>query len=149
MQIIAGALMVGVLSFGAYAVAAAFGKPPGEPLLAYIAVGFSAAAFIARMIVPPRVESELRKQAAESTKEIQDRDDRVLRLAGVFQTRMILEYALLEGPCFFCLVAYIISTEWWLLAIVGVLLAIMAVGFPTRSKLENWADDQLQLLELD
>lgn len=150
MQIICGALMMGVLSFLGVAAFIRFGKgvqpAPAFPIVAYIAAGMAALMIIVRFVVPLLVT----KTAIRQITTIRPLNDiRKLDLYGVYQTQMIVGCALLEGAAFFNLVAFIIHGELWTLGIVAVLLAIMAANFPTLERVDGWADDQLRQLQLN
>jgi hypothetical protein len=55
---------------------------------------------------------------------------------------MIIGVALLEGAGFFNLVAYMSERQWWTLAIVGVLMLLIAMMFPTLQQFESWSEDK-------
>jgi hypothetical protein len=150
-QIIAGALMMGVITFGVIAVVIAWNKPPGDPLLPVIAVAFAAIVIPVRFGVSASLVSSSRTHIGNEVRggRLQDSSRIAGQLYGAFQTRMIVGMALLEGAAFFNLVAYMISARWWNLAAAGVLLLLLAAMFPTKNKLEQWVHDQLQLMEIE
>jgi hypothetical protein len=150
MQIICVALMVAVVTFLGIVVYLRFGKgmPPGNgmPMMSYMAAGMAAIMIVGRVIAPMVITTGMLKQAI-SLRPIED--IRKLDLYGIYQTKMIVSQALLEGAAFFNLVAYMTEGQSWSLGIVAVLLAVMAVGFPTFEKVDGWADDQLRQLQLN
>src|SRR5439155_3882161 len=68
------------------------------------------------------------------------------RLLGVAQTKMIIALALVEGAAFFNLIAFIITKSLIPPAVVGALLAVMAIHFPTKMKLARWREAQQRTL---
>lgn len=150
-QIIAGALMMGVITFGVIAVVIAWDNPPGDPLLPLMAVAFAAIAIPVRFGVAAAMVSGSRSHIMKEVRggRLQDSTRIAGQLYGAYQTRMIVGMALLEGAAFFNLIAYIVGSRWWNLAAAGVLLLMMAAMFPTKNKLEQWVHDQLQLMEVE
>ena len=150
-QIIAGALMGGVVMFGVIAVAIAGNNPPVGPLLPLMALGFAAVMIIARFVVSAAMVSSSRTHILNEVRggRLQNSSQIAGQFYGAFQTRMIVGMAVLEGAAFFNLVAYMMASRWWNLAAAGVLLLLMAAMFPTKNKLEQWVHDQLQLMEVE
>lgn len=133
-QIICVALIMGVVCF--VGVALMRRDDPREPMIAYIAAGFAVLNIILRLIVPGLVvRSQLRTLTAVAPEDLN------ACLFPIYQTRMIIGMALLEAAAFFNLVAYIVEHQDWAFAIVGVLVLMMAMMFPTLQRFENWADD--------
>lgn len=149
-RIITFALIGGVVAFGAVAFVIGSDKQPGDMLIAYMAAGFSVLMLVLRSIVPAIAVAAARDQQLKPSpgEDAVDRDQAESKLCQLFQTRQILRNALPEGAAFFCLVAYIITVQWWLYAIVFVLIALMVFSLQTRAQLDHWIDDQMQLLEL-
>lgn len=150
MQVICGGLMMGVMTFLGIAVFLHIEKgaqpAPATPIVAYMAAGMAALTIIVRLVISsPVVKSGIKQiTAIRPVNDIQKLD-----LYGVYQTKMIVSCALLEGAAFFNLVAFIIDGQLWTLGIVAVLLALMVVGFPTFERVDGWADDQLRQLQLN
>ena len=71
------------------------------------------------------------------------------RLLFAFQQKTIIEAAMVEGPAFFVLIAYLIVGQTWLLGLAAVLLVMLVVPFPTYERVEDWVKYQLELLELE
>jgi hypothetical protein len=161
MQIIAFALISGVVVFGGVASFIVFGRadavqpngPPRDPegpanILVYLSAGMAflnvALSFFVSNLVARSGVQEVAKKVHEGTstgpKELFG------RLLGVAQTRMIIAMALVEGAEFFCLIAFMQSKSLISLAIVGALLLVMAIHFPTKFKLARWLEDQQRLL---
>jgi len=146
-QIIAFAMTMGVIVFCIVAAVVTMGKPPGEMMLGYIAVVFTVMTLIARSFVPTVQLKAVRTQMLAG--EAVDESARVFPLLRAHQTKTIIEYALVEGPCFFVLVAYIAVGAHWLLGLAGLLIALLVLTFPTRTRIENFIRQQLELLELE
>ena len=146
-QVIAGSIMAGMVFFGVVAFVISMGKEPGDPLIGYIAAGFTAVTAIAANIVPGiLVQAMIRKQrSATEQDEPAQQSDSSAGFYVVFQIKTIVEYALLEGAAFFCLVAYIVTVQLWTIAIAAAVLAKMAVAFPTRTRIDNWVQEQRHL----
>jgi len=149
-RIITFALIAGLVFFGVIAFVIGSDKQPGDPLVAYMAGGFGIFSIVLQAVVPPMVVASTRDQQLKpSIREGRlEPSQATEKLCALFQTKQIIRNALLEGAGFFCLVAYIISVQWWLYGIVCVLIALMIFTLPTRGGLDHWIDDQMQLLEL-
>jgi hypothetical protein len=72
-----------------------------------------------------------------------------MQLFGVFNTRVIIRAALLEGGAFFCCIIYMSSQLWWTLATALGLLAVMAIFFPTRGRFDDWVREERELRAFD
>ncbi len=58
----------------------------------------------------------------------------------VWQRRMVIRFALLEGTALLNAVAYIIERQWWSFGLLVGTLILMAVLFPTRSRFEHFIE---------
>lgn len=146
MQIIAGALMFGVVVFGAVAVVLSLGKQPDPqrtPMVAYIGAGFTVIALMPFAVVPGLIEKTGIAKLDRNNLSAVDQ-----QLCAVYQTKMIAGMAILEGAAFFNIVAYMSQLQIWSLAIAGGLVAVMAAMFPTRTRIEQWLETQKQNLEM-
>lgn len=157
MQIIAGALIAGVLSFGGFACFLVFGNAPaaqpgGQPpavaggaeIIVYLAMAFAAGAVVMSFVVPNLISAAGVKGIAKMARDRTSTGSKELfgRLLGVAQTKMIVAMALVEGAAFFNLIAFIMTKSMVSPAVVGALLLIMAIHFPTKFKLARWLEDQ-------
>lgn len=150
MQIVCGALMMGVVSFLGVVIFIRIGKgvqpAPVVPIVACLAAGMAALMTVVRLVVPLLVTRSAIKQITV----IRPLNDiRKLDLYGVYQTQMIVGCALLEGAAFFNLISFLIEGQVWSLGIVAALLAMMAASFPTLERVDGWAEDQLRQLQLN
>lgn len=135
MQIIAGALIMGVVMFALITTLAlgALNEAPTNTIIAYIGAVFAAVSVAVHLFVPEAM-------AAAALKASSNRD--VETLCGIYQTRMIVALAMLEGAAFFNVVALIIAHTWWSLVIAGALLLLMLARIPTRTGVEHWIETQ-------
>ena len=135
LMILAGALILGVLTMGviAFIVVKGFGKPPGG-------TGFIVTAVMLIQTVAVILGVWIVNQAR--SRQTLQKDSNLL---DIYRTNMIFRYAACEGGCVGLLVAYIIEQHDWTWAIVGGLLSMMLIMFPTRTKVEQWMETQEML----
>jgi hypothetical protein len=140
MQIIAGALIAGVVVFGVIVVFGfgALNQPPAEGVIRYMALGFIALELVPFALVPTFVTGDSVTRAQQGNRLLEGEG----LPYGLYQTRMIIRFALLEGAAFFNLVAVIIEHHWWNLAAAGALAFAMLLMFPTRTRVEQWIETQ-------
>lgn len=158
-QIIVASLAMGLILFAGIAMSVRNDRPPQpqqDPLLAYLAVGFAVVMLAIRKTVGSSVVSRHRQNLASGTDVDLGRGGTPPavatdgdRLLYVFQQKTIIESALVEGPAFFVLVAYLVTGETWLLGVAAVLLTMLVVPFPTYDRIEDWVKYQLDLIELE
>lgn len=157
MQIIAGALIAGVLSFAGVASVIVFGqglpaqRPGpnlGDAIMGDLALGFAAIAAVLSFVVPNLMTAAGVKGVAKMAQDGTATGPKELfgRLLGVAQTKMIIAMALVEGAAFFNLIAFILTKSLVPTAVVGALLLVMAIHFPTKMKLARWLEEQQRLL---
>jgi membrane protein YdbS with pleckstrin-like domain len=150
MRIIAGALCLGVCVL-AGVVLMLERRQVEEPVLAFVALLVSVACVLAAAIVPrmmtgtPMRESSVGHSAAQSeASPDSDELNRVTQIMGIYQTRLIVSMALLEGAAFFNLVAYLIEGQVVNVAVAFVLLVLMMIQFPSRRRVEDWVEAELR-----
>jgi len=151
-QVIAAALMFGAVIFAGVAawVVSSRQQPPSDALLAYVAVGMAIVLFIARSIIPARIVNTQRMALAKSLQtQPQPESELEQALGQVFLMKTIFELAISEGAAFSVLAMFFVSGHWWLLAIVGVVLAVKALSFPTNMKYQDWLHNQHQLMNIE
>jgi hypothetical protein len=157
MQIVAAALVVGVIAFLAivlYLVLAqkqgGANPPPNLPLISLIAAGSLVVATVVSFALPAAiVRSTLRRIAAGTWKpepgmaaQATDSD----KLLALYQTTLIVGLALLEGACFFSCIAYLVEGQPFVLAVVAVGVGLMLVRFPTEGRVRRWLEDHKEQL---
>jgi hypothetical protein len=155
MRIISAALISGVIVFLVVVLFVIKGdRQPGSPLLTYIGLAFGALALVFAFIVPGLIGSSIRQALIDGKRvdlPAQFKANPEVGIVGnllfLFQTRLIIGYAILEGAAFFNLVAYMIERQDVSLAIVGLLLAAMLVKFPTRGKIEGWLANEIRSID--
>jgi hypothetical protein len=143
MRIIMIAYLTGVTVFAAISLVLGNRQaPPAVPVVTYTAIAFGAVLLLASAIVPNIVVTTARrKMNRESPGGIP-----IERWCDVYQTRLIVGAAMLIGPTFLFLIAYLIeSNPLNFLAIVFIIALLMK--FPTRSGIERWIEEQRQLCE--
>jgi hypothetical protein len=151
MQIIVGALALGIVNFLLVVVFAIkpqpLQNPAGQPLLTYMAVGGAVLAVVASIFVPMIIAGAMRKTVLDSSADTQSSRSKEAANAGplvqMYQTLLIIRCAFIEGAAFFSLVAYMIEGQTAALATAGVLLLILLAHFPTRSRVENWIESKI------
>ncbi len=143
-QIVAAALVGGPLIFAGTAYGATIGQPPGDALLGYIAVGFSAMALMMSFVIPGVVIAQKLRASGGQSGPIP-----TAAFFAAYQTQVIVRSALLEGAAFFCCIAYMSTRLWRTLGTALALLAVMAVFFPTRGRFDDWVRQQRELGAFD
>jgi hypothetical protein len=138
MQVIAGALITGVLLFAAITVIlGAWNQPEQEGVIKYVGIGLILAETIPFVIVPQIITPDRLAQTFENQSRRLNPVDLLLQ---TYQTRMIVRFALVEGAAFLNLIAFMTEHAKWSLAIAGGLVLVMLVIFPTRTKVAHWLE---------
>ncbi|MEK6260218.1 MAG: hypothetical protein AABP62_16490 [Planctomycetota bacterium] len=135
-QIIAGALIMGVVIFACLAFFIAKGEPANSPMIALMGAGMAVMMIVVRFVMPIVIVNGAKarlKEAADA--------DRMTQLAGLYQIKMIVGMAVLEGAAFFNLIAYISEKQFWSYGVVAFLLGVMAISFPSQGQFESWAEE--------
>jgi len=140
-QIIAAAIMIGVIIFAGITLVSHFNNPPQQPgggnqdSTMLIVLGlFTVSDLMARFFVLKAFDRKM-------TDKIADREEQGLVpedvLAG-YQTRLIMSLALLEVVAFFALIVFMQDDRWEAFGLAMFLLLMMAANFPTENKFKNW-----------
>lgn len=149
MQIIAVALMMGVLMFLGVVLVMTQGDifGQGNPgMLTMIAAGFAGLMIVNHLVVPALVtKAQLNKLNSEESGP-KDSDNTKDSLLAIYQTQLIITLALLEGAAFFNLISVMIEHHVISLIAAILLLGLMAVRFPSRTKVSWWVQDRLREL---
>lgn len=133
---------------------------PGVPLITYIAVGMGIAGLVLSFIIPSMIVASARRKIAKGTWTPTATSDPTQpakiypagdtgKLAFVYQTQLIIGSALCEGMAFFAGVAYMLERNPLALGMALILLAAMAVRFPTRNRVNAWIDQQQSMLQTE
>ncbi|MFV0444525.1 MAG: hypothetical protein ACK5Q5_13225 [Planctomycetaceae bacterium] len=135
LQIIAGALVMGVVLFlvVAIAVLGALRKTSAGEQFSLIAAGFAIAAWVLHLVLPGAMAN-----AAASG----DKSAFVEKLCTIYQGKTIIALALLEGAAFFNVCALLVEHNWWSLVVIGALLLQMLFEFPTVTRVRQWIETQ-------
>jgi hypothetical protein len=136
LQIIAGALIQGVVLFSIICIVIVGGIPGNarfDQPLSLIGAGGAALLFVLHFVVP----KQMVQLAVRSTQPTDESD-----WLGVYRGREIIGRALLEGAGFFNNIAFLVDKNWWSLAVVGFLVFWMLITFPTRTRVEQWIETQ-------
>lgn len=155
MQIIAGALIAGVLFFLAFALLRGpmvDGRPMGEiaglPIMTAVAIGFLLVQIPVALVLPHlMMQGILRSIAAEQPPDGGgDADSQTVRLLGARQTVMLVALALIESVGFVACIAVLFDRHIAALIVAGICLAIMVANFPTEGRLRYWLEQQRRRL---
>lgn len=147
-QIIAGALIMGVVMFAGVTVAMHMSNPPPQPAvppaqpaagndlspMLMVAAFFTVSMLIARFIYLKVFDRNMAGKISDREAEDLVPED----VLGAYQTRLIVSLALLEGVAFYCLIAFMTEDRWEPFGIAMFLVLIMAISFPTENKFRNW-----------
>ena len=140
MKIIALALILGVVAFSGVAIVLGWGKPANGNIVSLLGLGLVAVEMVPFFLVPAVVGASRIGTRADTTV-----DQAAQHLCGLYQTRMIVRYALIEGACFLNLIAYLTERNTWSLLVIGSLLTAMIFIFPTETRLRHWVEAQLMV----
>lgn len=165
-QIIVGALVAGALGFlvvAAVLVAqGAFGIGDDDTLtwaMNLTLALFLAAEIIARLIVPSMIVAQARRKIAAGEWELPqgpeqagarsmiERTGDAGRLMAIHQMKTIVAAALVEGVTFFAIIVYMLTQSMFGLAVACIMIAVLALHFPTRNGVFNWIESQLSRVE--
>jgi hypothetical protein len=149
MQIICGTLAASVVTF--LVVVLVINGPPNaaaQPgVMTCLSAGFFLVMLVVSMIVPRSiVQSQITQIARGTWKPPEqlppnyDVSPESAKLLMAYQTHMIVRLAMLEGAGFFGLVAYLLEGHWLALGVGIAVLALLLSQFPTRGRVENWAE---------
>ncbi len=150
MQLIAGALLSGVIFFAGFVLVFTAGDTWSLELdvisIIAVLVGFGnlvAAVLVVKIVLERQAEAikhEPTETSLESAKRTQWSDVQIQALVEKYQTFLIIRLGLLEGAIFFNLVAFLVEQNYATLLMGGFLFLMMACLFPTRSKIESFLE---------
>ena len=160
MQIIAFALVLGVLTFISIAIyvvqitdgGQGIGQPGGPPILSLLALGMLALLAIVSLVLPNALLRQGMRRIAR--REFQPPPSvepspaaDAEQILGLRQSTLIISLALIEGPAIFACVAYLLEGRPFVLAVVGLAIGLMLVRFPTQAGVRGWVRHQLDCVE--
>ncbi|MCA9257855.1 MAG: hypothetical protein KDA61_01590, partial [Planctomycetales bacterium] len=146
-------MLMGLVAFLAYVLFASSGEAQAKQagVLTYAAVGLACLALPSSLAAPRLVPSSWSQNRFDQFSDVshlpaQDaaQPDPVSLLVVLYQTRFIIASAILEGAAFFNLVAHMIERQTITLVVTGVLLAMMAVRFPSRQRFVESIEGELR-----
>lgn len=145
MQIVAAGLIMGLLIFFGIVLVVTKAEFVGKlGVVGMVAAGFAGIMIANHFFIPGLIaQTQLKSSAADGLMKQSD-DVKNQRLLGIYQAHMIVALALLEGAGFFNLIALMVEKSFVNLGIAIALLALMAIRFPTASKVESWIQDKLR-----
>ncbi len=133
-QIICIALIIGQLFFLAISIylvkfsGSSFGNTGLDGVFIYIIPLFAVSGILGSFIV---FKSKLAK-----VKEKSDLDLKLLE----YRSAQIIRWALLEGPSFFTIIAYLLTGQILYLALVAIIIVLFVLTIPNREKVESDLD---------
>ena len=151
MQIIAGALMMGVITFLGVVLVITKGNVLGQGnpgIVTMIAAGFAGLMIVNHLVIPSIITKARLNQIKSQDSDGQNSELKLASLLGIYRMQLIITLAFLEGAAFFNLVSVMIENHVISLIAVVVLLGLMAVRFPSRTKVSWWVQDRLRELQL-
>ena len=160
MQIVAGALILGVVVFLGVVLFVVHGRNGGQgvmpaqplPVISLMAVAMLAVCGPLAFVIPAVVTKTALRQILSGAWRPPAGTDPVMsatvggQLMGVRQTTLILGMALLEGTAFLGCVAYMSEARPFALAVVGVAILLMLCKFPTEAGVRAWLVRQADTL---
>ncbi len=128
---------------------------PEQPMLSFVGLALAGSTGLALLLVPNAVTASWRKTIARgifplSTTPMTDAasgSGQSIGWWGLYQTRLIITAALIEGVIFFELLAYLTEGPPWNLAMAALFLVGLALLFPTQERVERWIRTQQELVE--
>lgn len=150
MQIVAGALSLGLAAFLATAIAlpGQFARGDvavriaGIPLLTFIAIAMLVVETPIAIIVPhTMMKTGLRTMATGLEQ------PRTESLLGLAQTVMIVRMSLFEGVGFMACIAYLVEGHAAALVVAGACLAVLISQFPLQGTIRYWLEQTKRRLE--
>ena len=151
MQIIAGALMMGVITFLGVVLVITKGNVLGQGnpgIVTMIAAGFAGLMIVNHLVIPSIITKARLNQIKSQDSDGQNSELKLASLLGIYRMQLIITLAFLEGAAFFNLVSVMIEHHVISLIAAVVLLGLMAVRFPSRTKVLWWVQDRLRELQL-
>jgi hypothetical protein len=140
MQIIAASLVAGAgLCLGVMVLLRQQGAapPPADPpVLTYVAVVMAVAMLAAHLVVPGAVVSAGLRRLSESRPPGGPPAD----LLGLYQAGLIVRLALLESAALMGAITYFLEGTTVSLVVSLVLIAVMALHFPTAGRVARWVE---------
>lgn len=160
MQMIAGALLLGVVVFLIIALLIVSNRGKGNgmaptggfPMISILAVVLAAVEFPLAFVVPAVLTRNALRQIASGawrpppTANAPAFDTDTSKLLAVRQTTRIIGLALLEGAAFLGCIAYLLEAQPFALGVPLAAILLMLMSFPTESRIRAWLERQIDRL---
>ena len=117
------------------------------PVMIYVGIAFAVMNIAAAWVVPASMDREMRKRILRSEGTPVNTDDPQASWAMLYQSRLIVRCALLEGAAFFQPIAYLLAGHPISLVVLGILFLLLVLQFPTAERVRAWIDRQRDQLE--
>ncbi len=138
LRIIAGALIMGVITFSVIAISQGSENPnQGWSILFWVAIGGAVVAIIASQVASAIIPRSATTQGIS-----------VERALAIYSQRTIVGLAILEGAALLTVVIFLIEGQWVLLAATAFLILLMLLRIPSRGRLIQWIEERQQLGQL-
>ena len=147
LQIIVFAMATGLAIFAGVAFSIGEQNTDNPPTMSYVAAVVAAGMFLARFVIGPSVVAAQRRQIPREGWSGLDSAGRFSKLFPVLQTKTIVENAIVEAAGFLAGVAYLVEGQIWTLVILAACAVIILMSVPTLGRIEEWIDDQTQIIE--
>ena len=149
-QVIIGALIAGVITFGGIAVllVKTMPIPPIGNGVGEVVAGIMAVASVVGAIVPSIIANASHSSQSKRRRTDESHPQPVLNEEfnpahlEEYRNKKIIRAAGLEGGCFCNVVAYIVAQQWWSLALAGGLLVVLMAQFPTATQLKQFLESK-------
>jgi hypothetical protein len=150
MRIILVALCLGVLGMLVIVLTMGFNRPPPVvPVISYVGLALAVGMLLFMWVVPGFIEAAWRRQiargnwpVANSRADEEHPSDDDSRWWMLYQTRMLIRAAPVEGAAFFNLIAFLVAGQAFSLGIALGLLLVLISLFPTRDGVARWIETQ-------
>jgi hypothetical protein len=160
MQIVAGAILLGIATFFAIILFIVPGQrngqgvaaPLGPPLMSILLVALLSVNVPLAFLIPGmQIRAALKRIATGTWRPPTPANPSAYstdaaKLLAVRQTAMIINLAFLEGTAFFGCIAYLLEGQTFVLAVVVLVMALMVLIFPTQSRIRVWLEQQTDRL---
>ncbi|NIN77957.1 MAG: hypothetical protein GTO26_09230 [Planctomycetales bacterium] len=148
MQIIVGSLVFAVISLASVVLVVGDGEPAETPMVSYLSVLMAIACLVGGPLVAGHIARIGLQTWVQDTRTsplaMPEGSGKASLLANVYQTRLIVAAATIEGAAILNLVAYLLEGRTWTLAAAAVLLFVLLMQFPTSGRVETWVENQLE-----
>jgi hypothetical protein len=122
-------------------------QPPQDmPVLLYVGAALSVGALVARLVFPDLIVAGQLSQRFTLPERAQPEPHVIDRYfapwPSLYQLRLIVSGALMEGPAFFWLITYFLTGELVSLAAALFFILVLILQIPTRGRVESWIEKQ-------